>query len=257
MGWIILKIVDTHAHIDQLMELDKVIANAKENDVNEIIAMSVNGASSKKTLELAKKYSKYVYPCIGVHPTEWLDENLVDTFDWMKQNIKNCVAIGEIGLDYWGKFSKREDLRQKQREIYSFQLSLAVENELPVSIHSRGAWRDCIKIALESGVKKAVFHWYTGPQDTINQIIDNGFYVSCTPALEYSKDLRNIIENAPLNSILVETDSPVYIRSIHRASEPSDVLLTAKHLGFIKGCTLDEVADITSKNAYNLFKINN
>jgi len=250
-----LKIVDSHAHIDQINDIDKIVTNAQNNNVDKILAMSINLKSSEKTLELSKKYPKQVYPCIGIHPTEGLEENLIDSFNWLKKNIKNCIAIGEIGLDYWGKFSKKEDLRQRQREIYSFQLNLAADNNLPVSIHSRGAWSDCIKLALESDIKKAVFHWYTGPVDSIKEIIDNGFFVSCTPALEYSKELRNIIINAPIDKILVETDSPVYIRSLKRPSEPSDVLITLKHLSEIKNCSLIETIKITTENAYNLFKI--
>ncbi|MBN1682235.1 TatD family hydrolase [Candidatus Bathyarchaeota archaeon] len=250
-----MKLVDTHAHIDQISNLERVLINSKNVGVESIIAMSINGKSMKETLNIGKKYPNFIYPTFGIHPTEWLSENLTETFLWMKENLHNCIAIGEIGLDYWGKFSKKKDLQEKQREIYTFQLKLAEENDLPVSIHSRGAWNDALKIALKTGIKKAVFHWFTGSIDLAKEIINNGYYISCTPALEYSKELRDVILNIPLDRILIETDSPVYIRSLNRASDPSDVLITAKLLQAIKDNPLEEVITITRKNAYDLFGI--
>ena len=99
--------------------------------------------------------------------------------------------------------------RQKQKDSFSFHLGLAREFDLPIVIHSRGAWRDCLSMAQESGVSRALFHWYSGPVDILDQILEAGFYVSTSPSVAVSPESRRAMAHAPLERILIETDSPV------------------------------------------------
>ena len=94
----------------------------------------------------------------------------------------------------------RKDLveRQKQKDSFNFHLNLACEFDLPIVIHSRGAWRDCLSMAFESGVKRALFHWYSGPVDILDQILEAGFYVSTSPSVAYSPESRRAMAHAPL-----------------------------------------------------------
>ena len=142
--------------------------------------MSVDLDSMKKLLEIAGQYQKpKIHPALGVHPGMVKPETQQLAFDFMRAHIKEARAIGETGLDYWYKWVRKDEVeRQKQKDSFSFHLNLAREFDLPIVIHSRGAWRDCLSMALESGVKRALFHWYSGPVDILDQIIDAGFYVS-------------------------------------------------------------------------------
>ncbi len=247
-----MRALDTHAHLADLPDIEGSVARASGKGIIGIVAVSANKITSEKTLALADAYPDYIYPAIGIHPTEWLGDDVDSTIDFIRRAAGGVRAIGEIGLDYWGKF-KDEALREKQRGIYTALLEIAKEYDLPVSIHSRGAWKDAIKMAEEHGPEKGVFHWFSGPTDLVPRIVDSGYYVSCTPALEYSKELREAMSEAPLDRILVETDSPVYIRNQQRQSEPADVLLTIRHLAQLKGLSEEETAEATTANAETLF----
>jgi TatD DNase family protein len=140
-----------------------------------------------------------------------------------------------------------------QRKTFKELLIAAREGNLPVSLHSRSAYSDSLQLLLKHGPEKAVFHWYDGPVDILNKILDEGFYISATPALEYSKEHRLVADNTPIERILVETDSPIYLRSLKRRSEPSDILLTVKELAHIKDQELEEIIKVTGKNTLKLF----
>ncbi|MCJ7574771.1 TatD family hydrolase, partial [Candidatus Bathyarchaeota archaeon] len=91
--------------------------------------------------------------------------------------------------------------------------------------------------------------------DLLPELLDHGYYISCTPALEYSKELMEAVTRVPLERILIETDSPVYIRSLARQSEPADVAITLMHLAEIKGLPPEDIAEATTRNAEILFNL--
>ncbi len=248
--------VDTHAHLSELEDREGVIQRAKEAGVEAIIAMGTNLASSVATFEWAEGYPGFVYPAIGIHPTEFLNEDVPETLRYIQENISKVVAVGEIGLDYWDKAARKDEgVRERQREIYTKQLQMAREQDLPVSVHGRGSWQDALDIAVTHGPECIVFHWYSGPLDVLDSLLDRGYVISATPAAEYSKDHRAALEHAPLESILVETDCPVYMRNRKRGSEPMDVTITAKALAKLKETTTEEVALATTRRAREIFGI--
>jgi TatD DNase family protein len=178
--------------------------------------------------------------------------------DFMHANIKQARAIGETGLDYWYKWVRKDEVeRQKQKDSFSVHLTLAREFDLPIVIHSRGAWRDCLSMACESGVKRALFHWYSGPVDILDQIIDAGFYVSTSPSVAYSPESRKAMMHAPIDRILVETDSPVNYKEGETSfrAEPKDVIKTWKALAQLKNLNEQETLGTVNKNAEKFFGI--
>jgi len=148
---------------------------------------------------------------------------------------------------------KNEEIRENQREIYKRQLAIAEEHGKPVSVHGRGAWRDALDLAIAHGPGRVVFHWYSGPLDVLNELLDAGYLISSTPATEFSRDHRAALEEAPLDRILIETDSPVSYRG--REAEPADLLLTLRALSGLKGAPEEEVARATTRNAERFFSI--
>lgn len=250
------RLVDTHAHLSDLEDREGVVNHAKDAGVDAVIAVGANLATSKATLEWWEDYPCYVYPALGIHPTEWAKDHIPTTLAYILDNIQNIIAIGEIGLDYWDREArKNEDIRERQRRIYREQLETAREYSKPVSVHGRGSWRDALDLAMEHGPGKVVFHWYSGPQDVLLDVLDHGYFVSATPAAEYSRDHRAALAKTPIHNILVETDSPVYMRNRNRHSEPSDLPITVKALAKLKGTTEKEVARATTKNAESFFGI--
>ena len=246
--------LDTHAHLADLPE--GVVEKAKAVGLTGIIAVSANLSTCEGTLKLAKENRGYVHAALGVHPTEFFDQSLEVALEIIRVNARECVAVGEIGLDYWYKLvRKNAAMKERQREFYIRQLQAAREVNLPVSIHSRGAWGDCIELACSHGSGRGVFHWYSGPLDVLDRVLDAGYYVSCTPAVEVNSELRAAMAKAPLDRILIETDSPVWIKSLGRESEPADVQLTLRHLAELKGLPMADVDVTTTRNAETLFNL--
>jgi TatD DNase family protein len=246
--------IDTHSHLADLP--NEAVDRAKAAGLSGILAVSADAATCAGTLRLSKSHAGFVHAALGVHPTEFFDQDLSATLALIRENAGKCVAVGEIGLDYWHRLVRKDEVqRGRQTEFYVAQLGLARELDLPVSIHSRGAWGDCLGLAREHGPGRGVFHWYSGPLDVLEGVIDAGYYVSCTPALEGSPELRAAMTKAPLERILVETDSPVWIKSLNRPSEPADVLMTLRHLAELKGLPVGDVEATTTHNAETLFRV--
>lgn len=248
-------LIDTHAHLSDLSDRDEVITRAKKAGVISIIAVGSNLETSKKTLSWANEYPKYVYPGVGIHPTEFSNENVEDSLHFIEENLHKCVVLGEIGLDYWREAKNDETLRKKQQNIYTKQLKIAKAHGLPTSVHGRGAWEDSLEIALIHGPERIVFHWYSGPVDIMKKILDHGYYVSATPAVEYSRDHKVALKEAPIERIMLETDCPVYMRNRRKTTEPADVTITLEALAKLKDMDIDEIASVTTSNAKKFFKI--
>jgi len=254
-----MTIIDTHAHIDQFEDLKGVLARADEAGVSDIVAVSVDLDSMKKVLAIAGQYQKpKIHPALGVHPGKVQPDTQQSVFDFMRANIKQARAIGETGLDYWYKWVRKDEAeRQKQKDSFSFHLGLAKEFDLPIIIHSRGAWRDCLGMAQAAGVKRVLFHWYSGPVDILDQILEAGFYVSTGPSVAYSPESRRAMAHASLERILIETDSPVNYKDgeIFFMAEPKDVIRPWKALAQLKNLNEQEVLAAVNTNAKKFFEI--
>ena len=254
-----MNIIDTHAHIDELEDLSGALVRADEAGVSDIVAMSVDLDSMKKVLDIADRYRKpKIHPALGVHPGKVQLDTQQTALDFMRANIKQACAVGETGLDYWYKWVRKDQPeRQKQKDSFSFHLGLAHEFDLPIVIHSRGAWADCLGMAKESGVRRALFHWYSGPVDILDQILEAGFYVSTGPSVAYSPESQKAMAHAPLERILVETDSPVLYKDGETSfmAEPKDVIRAWKALAQLKDLNEQETLAAVNTNAKTFFGI--
>jgi TatD DNase family protein len=248
----LFKLVDTHAHLSDLEDREGVIERARAVGIEAVIAVGGNLKTSKATLGWADDYGGYVYPALGIHPTEWMGDDVDETLRFIDENIDRCVAVGEIGLDYWNRDAKKnEEMREKQREIYTRLLGIAVDHGKPASVHGRGAWEDALGLAREHGPARIIFHWFSGPLDVLRRILDLGYLISATPAAEFSRDHRAALAEAPLESIVIETDSPI---SYHgKRAEPADILLTLRSLAVLKEVSEEDVAVVTTRNANRFF----
>ena len=249
-----MRLVDTHAHLSDLEGREGVVRRAKEAGIEAIVAVGGNLETSIATLGWADDYGGFVHPALGIHPTEWMGDDIDETLRFIDENIDRCVAVGEIGLDYWNREARRsEDVKERQREIFVRQLGIAVEHGKPASVHGRGAWEDAFGLAREHGPDKIIFHWFSGPLEVLRRVLDSGYLISATPAAEFSRDHRAALTVAPLERIVIETDSPV---SYHgKRAEPADVLLTLRSLADLRGIPKEEVAEVTTMNAERFFRL--
>ncbi len=255
-------IIDTHVHLDELPDIDRVLVDCAREAVTEVIALGVDLASNRKHGEFRAKEKGASSLCLvpgdlcpkihlafGLHPGNITTLEETDAcLAFIREHIAEAVAIGEMGLDYHYKWVTKDEAKKKeQQEVFVCQLELAKEFHLPAVVHSRGAYQDCLTMTRTSGVVKANFHWYTGPIDILKEILDAGFMVSVSPSLEYSPEARAVAEYAPLDRLLVETDTPV------RGWKPQDVWRTLKLLSGVKGMPEDEVLAVVNANARVFF----
>jgi TatD DNase family protein len=241
-----------------LENLDLAIEEAKGAGVVAIAAVGSNRESNRKILEISQKYSSFVYPALGLHPWELanlgssqIDENL----SFIEENIAEAIAVGEIGLDY-DKRVVKVTAKDLQKEVLRRLLDLAVKYAKPAILHSRYAWKDALELVQDSGIEKAVFHWFTGFSSVLRGIIDAGYFISATPAAEYHEEHRRAVKETPLDRLLLETDSPVsYGRESRYKSRPVDVLRSLRAAAELKGVDETTIAERTTENAVNLFSL--
>jgi TatD DNase family protein len=251
-----LRLIDSHVHLDELEELGLSIERARQAGVVAIIAVGQGGSSNQRTLEIAEQYPFLVYPALGLHPgaLAGLGEVEVATeINFIQDNISRVVALGEIGLDYDKRILSTAP-KVWQQDVLRRLLALARQYDKPVVLHSRYAWKDAYDLVQQSGVRKAVFHWYTGFTNVLDGILKAGYLISATPAAEYHEEHRRAIMQAPLDGLLLETDAPVYYgRDPKYRSEPADILRSLRAVSAIKGMAEVVVAEQTTNNACRFF----
>ncbi len=250
-------IFDSHAHYtDKAFNDDRenMLGSLKESGICGIINCGADIESSAFSVELAKKYD-YIYTSCGIHPEEAdkVPENYIEILRSLAKNEK-CVAIGEIGLDYYW----RQDTKENQKELFENQILLSKELDLPIIVHDREAHGDTLEI-LKKHKPKGVLHCFSGSPETAEEILKLGMYIGLGGALTF-KNARKAVEVAemlPLDRLLLETDcpymAPVPMRGKRNYS--GYIPYIAEKVAEIKGIDPQTVLDITCENTKKLFNI--
>jgi len=242
-----MKVIDTHAHLEELNDVQRALAEAREAGVIKIVGVGSDSKSNQRILALAKQFSEMVVPALGLHPWN-LEHDPAEEIKFIEAHIDECIALGEVGMDYW--IDRDQELQRRTLETI---LKIAVEHDKPAILHSRGAWQDVFELVRESNIEQAVFHWYSGPIDLLHQILDVGYYISATPAAEYSRHHQRAIVETPIERIVLETDTPVNYRGMK--ARPVHVLRSLNAVAKLKGLSPEEVAEITTRNAIQVFRL--
>lgn len=244
-----MKLVDTHAHLDEIEDLPGALQRAEEAGVKAIIAVGMDLTGNQKILELSSKYPRLVYPALGLHPGRLTSGKIEENLKLIASEIRQCVALGEIGLDF-----ALDPPPDYQIKVLEELLAIASQEKKPVLLHARRAWDKTLVVIQKWEIKKAVFHWYSGPLEVLNKIIGAGYYLSATPAAAYSERHQRAIQAAPWERILLETDAPETYQGV--ASEPKDVRLSLQEVSKLKGAREEVVAQQTFSNTQTFFQIN-
>lgn len=262
-------LIDTHAHLwfdDFSQDLESVLARAKVLGLGKIIVPGTDVESSKKAIELARKYPGIMFAACGVHPEETTVDNFTLDIDELEKLIKEShkyiVAIGEIGIDLF-----TEEVRQKldiQKELFKSQLLLANKLDLPVIIHTRNSFNETWEV-LNSLPKtpRGQFHCFSIDEDAIHKVLDRDFYISFGGNITWSKRVARLVSKVPDNRLLLETDSPLMVPRDSKGlaigesdrNEPSNVKYLADKIAELRGQTPSEIEEITTINANMLYKL--
>lgn len=253
-------IFDTHAHYDDEAfdeDRDTLLSSMRENGIDYIVNIGASIETTKKTIELTKQYD-FVYGAAGVHPTETA-ELTDEKIDWLKSVAKNdkIVAIGEIGLDYYYK----EPEPAVQRKWFEAQMELAREVKLPVIIHSRDAANETVTMmkALKAGEIGGVIHCFSYSPEIARDFLNMGFYLGIGGVITFSnaKKLKEVVEYAPLDRILLETDCPYLSPTPNRGKRNSSLNLpfVVEEIARLKKEDPARIIDITAENAKRMYRI--
>ncbi len=153
------RLIDTHAHLDEIENLEDVLAEAKKAGVVAVIAVGSDLESNQKVLKIAGLHKGFVYPALGWHPWFIKETEIDASLEFIDSHIDRAVALGEIGLDYHKRVRAVAD-KDLQKRVLGGLLKIAEDHDKPALIHSRYAWRDAFDAVEEAQLEKAVFHWY-------------------------------------------------------------------------------------------------
>ena len=254
------KIFETHAHYeDAKFDADRAapIASLPEHDIEYVINVGSSLETTEKSIALAEQYD-FIYAAVGVHPSDVTELN-EKNFKAIEQAAehKKAVAVGEIGLDYY--WDKEPQVQENQRYWFKRQLELAKEKDLPVIIHSRDAAEDTMQILKETPMREmpGVIHCYSYSVEMAREFLKMGYDIGVGGVLTFknAKKLRAVVEEIPLERILLETDCPYMAPEPHRGERNSSLFIpyVVEKIAEIKSISTEEVLQTTNANAKKLF----
>lgn len=268
-----MKIFDTHAHYKDPAfdkDRDELLKKLKKNGVENVCEISATLDDGLIGSEFTMRYNGGAYPrfyhTVGVHPDEvknyeYDTKDFNDYFDRLESMVKDGVkpvAIGEIGLDYYG--DKTDDMKLTQKLWFIEQIKLAKKYDLPLVIHSRDACKDTLDIMKEYARDyKGIIHCFAYEYEIAKEYVDMGYYIGvggvCT--FKNGRKLVDVIENIDASKIVVETDSPYLSPVPHRGerNDSSNIDFILEKIAITKNIDRDKLEDICFKNAKDVYNI--
>ncbi|MFB6145024.1 MAG: TatD family hydrolase [Candidatus Nanohaloarchaea archaeon] len=245
-----MKPVDAHCHVDFRQyddDRDEIIERAAD-ELEFIVDAGSSYENNKEVLELAENHRGFIIPNLGIHPT-YTDD--FDDLDKIKDQVRkeDPAAVGEIGLD--NHHVEDEDMRERQTEVFREMVELAEELGKPVVVHSRDAERKAFKILKEYDLPGVMLHCFNGRPELAEEAVEEGMLIGVTTQVLYSTRVNNIVQQIPVENMLLETDSPFLYRG--ERNEPGNVKESAEKIGEIKDLEVEKVVEATTKNAQRLF----
>lgn len=253
-------ILDTHAHYDdEAFDADReeLLESLQPNGIEKVVNVCASIDGLQNTVALMEKYP-FVYGAVGVHPDD-ADKMTQETLDEIRRlsHLDKMVAIGEIGLDYyWHKEKEEHEIQQK---MFRAQLDIAREEKMPFMIHSRDAARDTLELVKEcmkEGMHGGIIHCFSYGKEMAREYLNMGLYLGIGGVVTFknAKKLKEVVEYAPLEQLVLETDSPYLSPEPNRGKRNSSLNLpyVAAMIAELKGISGEEVIAVTEENAKRL-----
>jgi TatD DNase family protein len=233
-----------------------VIERAFGAGLNAMVSVGYDLSASREATKIANDHEG-VYAVVGIHPhnAKTMSSSTVNSLRELAQDPK-VVAIGEIGLDYYRDLSPRP----RQKETFEQQIRLANELELPIVVHDREAHQDVLEVLCGLGKDvRGILHCFSGDLEMAEKVIAMGYLISIAGPVTYpnARKLHQLVQGLPDESIILETDCPFLPPQSRRGerNEPLFILETAHKVAELKGMQLDDLIELTSRNARRVFRI--
>ncbi len=253
--------VDTHSHIyTNAFDQDRsdVIERSRKAGVSHIILPNIDGNSIESLLAVSDQYKGYCFPLMGLHPTS-VKENYQEELALIERALveKHFWGVGEIGIDlYWDK-----TFIKQQKEAFRYQVNLAKKLNLPIVIHTRNAFDEIFEILDSENDEwlRGIFHSFSGTYTQYKKILEyKGFLIGIGGVVTYKNGgLDKIVQQMNIEHIVLETDSP-YLSPVPfrgKRNESSYIVTIANKIAEILNLPIQQVAEITTRNALSLFKL--
>lgn len=244
--------IDIHCHLDALQDIENAVQKAEKERVGIILTDGVNVKTNRAALELSKKYAS-VRSSLGIYPIDALkmkDSEIDREIDFIRKNSNNISSIGEVGMD----FKEDEHEHQRQKAIFIKFIRLSIEINKPLTVHSRKAEEECIRILEKEKAKKVIMHCFCGKWKLVERIINNGWFLTVPTSVIRAEQFQNIAEKVPIEQLFCETDSPFLHPQKRWPNEPALVLESYKKIAELKKMKLEDVAKKISDNYDSLFR---
>ena len=245
-----MKPIDSHCHLyfDQFGEDRYEVLERAKDELDFVVVAGCDPETNLKALELEKENPDIIKGNMGIHPTY---TSAFDKLDEVKNQIRehDPVAIGEIGLDH--HHVKKEELRERQEDVFREMLSLAEELQKPVVVHSREAEHRCVEIIDEYDLPDVMLHCFNGEPELAEEAVKKGYMIGVTTQILYSSRVKEILEQIPLENILLETDAPFLYPD--GRNEPVKVLESAEQISELKDIDYSVVVEEMCKSSKRFF----
>ncbi|KAF9355982.1 putative deoxyribonuclease tatdn3 [Mortierella sp. AD094] len=274
--------IDIHAHIYPptipLESINPLLQRAKTAGLTSLLSVSENLVDARHILRLSIQHPNFLFPCAGIHPAQPLrdadgatvgyrsavESDLEGVFEFMEENVSRLVAIGEVGLDFTlavlnsphndpQKLKTHEDVKTEQRKVFARQVRFAIQNNIPLNVHSRNAGHHAITLLEELDAKKVVLHAFDGQMKYVRRGLALGYYFSIPTSVVRLPQQQALVEEVPLELMLLESDTPCLGPEKGVSNVPSNLCFAAQEVARIKNVDLETVINQTTENAYTLF----
>ncbi len=255
-----MNFIDTHAHLyaeEFKDDRKEIVAKAIQNGVSHLFLPNIDVHSIQPMLDLCWSHPENCFPMMGLHPCsvdEHVEAHLFQIQKWFKK--RKFYAVGEIGLDYYWS----TDFKEQQIKAFRLQIQWAIQQDLPIVIHSRNSNADVIAILKEMKHPKlrGIFHCFSGNAQEAKEVVAEGFYLGIGGVITFKNGgLDKAIEDIGMEHLVLETDAPYLAPVPHRGkrNESFYILEIARKLAEVKHLGIAQVAEITTQNAKKVFGI--
>lgn len=255
--------IDAHCHIEHMEHPEKIAEEVRKNMIAAVCSVP-NPNDFEKIMQLREKFQDCMFVCLGFHP-EYIEKysakQIDECIDFIKENKKKLVAIGEVGLDYnWIKEKEKQD---KTKEVFIQFIDLSKETKLPLVIHTRNnnekqqdAVSDALKILTDQNAKSVMLHCFSGNENNLKYALEQDYFVSFATLICKSEKHQRLAGKTPIESMLIETDAPwLDPDSRELVNRPWKIERSAEVIANIKETTKQEILEKTTQNAKRFFEL--
>jgi TatD DNase family protein len=245
--------IDVHAHLAHpaFSDLPQVLERAWSSGVETIIVSITEPSEIVRAREVLAQDMKRLRLSVGFDPMI-LSEDKYEAFMGILAS-ESVVGVGEVGIDHF--YVRDHSQRAAQEAFFRRSIRFSMEKGLPLIVHSRSAGKLALEILYSEGAEHVLMHAFDGRASDALGGAERGYYFSIPPSVLYSDQKQKLVRQLPLESMMLETDSPVLAPVRGERNEPANIIFSAREIAKIKSLPLEDVAEMTSKNATALFRL--